>query len=253
MRFGVMLLKWIACIALICGLAEGAVIPPGPEPRYVHDDAGWLGADAFSSLDLKLEWFERETSSQVVVAVFPRLPEGEELFDYSQRIFDTWMPGRKGKDNGVILLFFDQDRKIRIHVGYGLEGALPDARCARIIRDEIAPKLQAGNREGAVEAGVDAILKSIRGEYEGDGKTLGEEEEAKGGWWILVAGVIFILLGLRFPILFEVAEVIFSAVGLFTGGGSGGSGRSWSSGRSSGGGFSGGGGRSGGGGASGGW
>ncbi|HVJ45784.1 MAG TPA: TPM domain-containing protein, partial [Luteolibacter sp.] len=98
------LLAWLfICVAIFSGIASGAPLPPSPEPRYVHDDAGWLGADAFSSLDLKLEWFERETSSQVVVAIFPKLPEGEELFDYSQRIFNAWMPGQKGRDNGVLM------------------------------------------------------------------------------------------------------------------------------------------------------
>ncbi|HVJ47432.1 MAG TPA: TPM domain-containing protein, partial [Luteolibacter sp.] len=156
------------------------------------------------------------------------------------------------------MLFFDQDRKIRIHVGYGLEGALPDARCGQIIRDVIAPRLRAGDREGAVQAGADAVLKAAKGEYAGDGRTRRDETPEEGGWWFVIVVVAFLLLGLRFPVLFRVAEVIFSGGGQVSrtsGGGwyGGGSTGGWSSGRSSGGGFSGGGGRSGGGGASGGW
>jgi uncharacterized protein len=243
MRWLRIVLGSIACLVWN-GLANAGPLPPSPSPRYVHDDARWLGADAYSSLDLKLEWFERDTSSQVVVGIFKKLPEGEELFDFSQRLFGAWMPGQKGKDNGVLLLIFDTDRKIRIHTGYGMEGALPDARAAQIIGDVMVPRVRAGDREGAVEAGVDAILASVKGEYTGDGTTrVGHEPEEDLGGWLFGAVIVFILLGLRFPILFRVAEVVFSGAGS----------ASSSRGGSSGGGFSGGGGRSGGGGASGGW
>lgn len=240
---------WFVAFLLIAGVGLSAPVPPSPSPRYVHDDARWLGAHVFTELDLKLEKFERETSSQVVVGIFPKLPEGEELFDYSQRIFDSWMPGQAGKDNGVLLLVFADDRKIRIHTGYGMEGALPDALAGQIIRNEMAPRLRAGDREGAVEAGVNAILAATKGEYRGDGTTRldGREENRIHGGWLVLAVIVFLLLGWRFPVVFQVADVIFSAMGPVRGSG-GGSFRG-----SSGGGFSGGGGRSGGGGASGGW
>ena len=240
---------------MLCGWSAATPLPPSPSPRYVQDDAKWLGAHAYSALDLKLEWFERETSNQVVVGIYPKLPDGEELFDYSQRIFDSWKPGQKGKDNGVLLLVFDADRKIRIHTGYGVEGALPDARAGQIIRNVIAPRIRAGDKEAAINEGTDAIMASLKGEYEGDGGTLLEEEEHPVGFsrsvWPVVLVVGFLLLGLRFPVLFEVADVIFSGIGSSSGRG----GSSWGGGSSSsrGGGFSGGGGRSGGGGASGGW
>lgn len=245
----------------LTGWAAAAPLPPSPSPRYVHDDAKWLGAHAFTALDLRLEQFERDMGSQVIVAIFPKLPEGEELFDYSQRLFDAWKPGQAGKDNGVILLVFDADRKIRIQVGYGLEGALPDARAAQIIRNVIAPRILGGDKEAAIDGGADAIMASIKGEYTGDGLTnLDRGGNSQGlGIWPLVFLVVFILLGFRFPVLFQVVEVIFSALGSSRSGGgfSGGGGGSWgggsSGGGSSGGGFSGGGGRSGGGGASGGW
>lgn len=251
------LLAWLggilACLVLLQGLSAAAPLPPSPSPRYVHDDAAWLGAHAFSALDLKLEAFERETSSQLVVGIFPRLPEGEELFDFSQRLFDAWKPGRTGRDNGVLLLIFDADRKIRIQTGYGMEGALPDARANQIINHVIAPRIRAGDREAAVVGGVDAIIASLKGEYTGDGTTRLDSAEKQGGSiWPVVLVIAFILLGFRFPVLFSIADVIFSA-----GGSSRSSGGGWSGGggnsSSSGGGFSGGGGRSGGGGASGGW
>lgn len=244
---------WLLLAVVFAGLA-GVVrgeprVPDSPSPRYVHDDAGWLGAHVFTELDLKLEKFERESSVQVVVAVFPRLPEGAELFDYSRRIFDAWAPGREGKDNGVILLVFAEDRKIRIETGYGMEGVLPDARCARIIREVMAPRILEGDREGGVEAGVEAILAAARGEYQGDGST--GAGRGPGSWVILLFVFGFILLGLRFPVLFQVADVIFTGAGTVRS--SGGGGWSGGGGGRGGGGFSGGGGRGGGGGASGGW
>lgn len=251
-RLSVWLAAFFVSAAMLCGWSLAAPLLPSPSPRYVQDEAKWLGAHAYSALDLKLEWFERETSNQVIVGIYQRLPAGEELFDYSQRIFDAWMPGQKAKDNGVLLLVFAADRKIRIHTGYGLEGALPDARAGRIIREVIAPGILAGDREAAIGAGVDAIIDSLKGEYEGDGGTNLDHPEgfAESVWpVVLVAG--FLLLGLRFPVIFEVADVIFSAMGSSrsrSGGGSWGGSSS-----SGGGGFSGGGGRSGGGGASGGW
>lgn len=248
---------WLAALfvsaALLWSWSSAAPLPPSPSPRYVQDDAKWLGANAYSALNLKLEQFERETSNQLIVGIYPQLPSGEELFDYSQRIFDAWMPGQKKKDNGVLLLVFAADRKIRIHTGYGLEGALPDARAGRIIREVIAPGILAGNREKAIDSGVDAIIASLRGEYFGDGGTnqIGPVSQ-KISFWPLIFLVGFVLLGIRFPVVFHVADVIFSAMGSSSGRSGGGG--SWGGGSSSGGGgFSGGGGRSGGGGASGGW
>lgn len=238
---------------VLSGWGVAATLPPSPEPHYVQDQSGWLVADAFTSLDLKLEQFERDTSNQVVVAIYPQLPQGEELFDYSQRLFNAWKIGQTGKNNGVLLLVFDADRKIRIHTGYGAEGALPDARANQIIRNVIAPRIQAGDKEAAINGGADAIMASLKGEYVGDGKTnLDEEGKTGGSAWPLVFLLGFVLLGFRFPVLFQVVEVIFSAMGSSS---SRGGGSSWGGGgsSSSGGGFSGGGGRSGGGGASGGW
>ncbi len=243
---------WFAVLlisaALACGWSVAAPLPPSPSPRYVQDEAKWLGAHAYSALDLKLEWFERETSNQVIVGIYPKLPDGEELFDYTQRIFDAWLPGQEEKDNGVLLLVFEADRKIRIHPGYGVEGALPDAKAGRIIREVIAPELLAGRKVKAIDDGTDAIMAALKGEYSGDGRTARDRREKGGGtFWPVVLLFGFILLGFRFPVLFQVADVIFSAVGR-------GGGASWGGGGSSrGGGFSGGGGRSGGGGASGGW
>ncbi len=99
---------------------------------------------------------EQATGAQVVVAVFPSL-EGESLEDFSIRLAERWRIGRKDLDDGAILLVFVQDRKVRIEVGYGLEGAIPDAEASRIIRESIAPRF----REGRYDAGLEAAARAI--------------------------------------------------------------------------------------------
>ena len=252
------------CRALVMVLlaASGALIhaaplPASPSPHYIRDDAGWLGSSAFTALDAKLQQFERDTSSQYVVAIFPKIPEDEELFDFSQKLYETWKPGTREKDNGAIFLIFAANRKMRIHTGLGMEGVLPDARCKQIIEDVVAPKLRAGDKVGAINAAVDAMIAAAKGEYKGTGATnLDHQAPESGMGGILIMIVIgFILLRILTGRTGTALDVIFSVLGANRGG--------WSSGRSSGswgggggsggGGFSGGGGSSGGGGASGGW
>ncbi|HNI89138.1 MAG TPA: TPM domain-containing protein, partial [Leptospiraceae bacterium] len=102
----------------------------------VVDEAGILSEETKSSLEKKLIEQEKKTSNQLVVLTIPSL-EGEVLEDYSIKVATTWKLGQKGKDNGVLLLIAKDDRKLRIEVGYGLEGTLTDVMCSRIIRNEI--------------------------------------------------------------------------------------------------------------------
>ena len=95
--------------------------------------------------------------------------EGEPLFDLSHRVATTWNLGRKGTDNGALLLIAIKDRKVRVEVGYGLEGVLTDARSAQIIRNEIVPRFRTGDFSGGITAGVQAILKTIEGTYNARG------------------------------------------------------------------------------------
>jgi uncharacterized protein len=245
--------RWLALLLVVlCSLARAAdPLPASPSPHYIRDDARWLSPDAFELLDRKLEAFERETSSQIVVAIFPQIPAGEELFDFSQRLYHAWRPGQQGKDNGAIFLVFAADRKMRIHTGYGLEGVLPDARCKQIIEDVVAPQLRQGNREAAINAGVDAMIAAAKGEYTGSGRTrLDSAEESPSPALVLFILIVLVVLTIKFR---RLSDVVYSETGSTRGGWSGGGG-GWSGGGGrSGGGFSGGGGRSGGGGASGGW
>src|SRR4051812_16443288 len=94
--------------------------------------------------------------------------------DYAVRVFRSWKVGTKEKNNGVVLFIFTQDHKLFIQTGYGLEGALPDALCKRIISDEIVPRFKQGDFNGGVTAGVHAIIAATKGEYKGTGRTIAE-------------------------------------------------------------------------------
>lgn len=114
-------------------------------------------------LDARLAGFEAETGRQVFVAIFPKLPSPS-LEDFAVRTAQAWRIGRKGLDDGAILFVFVQDRKLRIEVGYGLEGQVPDAIASRIIDERIAPLLKAGQADAALTAGVEALLAAASGQ-----------------------------------------------------------------------------------------
>lgn len=249
-------LVWLICwVSSITDLHAAAPLPPSPTPSYILDEAKWLSPSAFLALDEKLKGFERETSSQYIVAIFPKIPDGEEMVDFSQRLFESWKPGQKGKDNGAIFLIFAEDRKMRIHTGFGMEGVLPDARSKQIIEDVVAPLLREGNREAAINAGIDAMIAAAKGEYTGTGKTQldgNKHGKGSGAGLILLVFLGLIVLRLLSSRSLTAADILFTVLGASRGFGGGNSGGGFGGG-DSGGGFSGGGGDSGGGGASGGW
>jgi uncharacterized protein len=130
----------------------------------VVDLAHVLPADVAASLTHDLEAHETKTSNQVAVLILPSL-EGEPLESFSHRVGTTWKLGQKGTENGVLLLIVLRERKVRIEVGYGLEGTLTDLRSAHIIRQEIVPRFRSGDLPGGIAAGVHAILGTIEGTY----------------------------------------------------------------------------------------
>ena len=129
------------------------------------DLAHVLSGQETEQLSDQLKTHEEKTGNQVAVLILPSL-EGEPLEAYSHRVATTWKLGQKGTDNGVLLLVALKERKLRIEVGYGLEGTLTDLRSARIIRHEIVPRFKAGDIPGGVRAGTEAILKTIDGTYQ---------------------------------------------------------------------------------------
>lgn len=159
-------LRLSLCLATLwLGLTVHAQSTPPSPAQHVADRAAVLSTGARDELNRRLEAFERETSTQVVVWTEKNLPAGASLEDYVNRVFQAWKIGQRTTDNGVLLAVFPQDRKLRIEVGYGLEGALPDALCGRIIANEITPRFKAGDYEGGIRSGVNAILAATKGEY----------------------------------------------------------------------------------------
>src|SRR6266403_529457 len=164
------------CVALVAALVASAaeVMPPAPA-QYFNDYAHIVSSATATELNQKLEQFERDTSSQIVVAVYPKMESESSIEDYTVRVKQAWGVGQKDKDNGVVLFVFVQDRKMYIQVGYGLEGALPDALAKRIIENEIKPYFRNGDFDGGLRAGVTAILAATKGEYKGTGHTVADQ------------------------------------------------------------------------------
>ena len=193
--------KQTVSFALACVLASALTslsfaLDVPPLTGRVVDLAHVLPPNTIESLTARLKAHEETTSNQVTVLVLPSL-EGEPLESYSHRVATTWKLGQKGTDNGVLLLVAMKERKIRIEVGYGLEGALTDARSAQIIRGEIVPRFRAGDAPGGVAAGVDAILKTIEGTYQASDKTApGLDSDAMGQ--VVVAVIVGLVIGLGF-------------------------------------------------------
>ncbi|HKN87573.1 MAG TPA: TPM domain-containing protein [Nitrospiraceae bacterium] len=135
-----------------------------PLTGRVVDLANLLPTDVAASLSAELAEHERKTGNQIAVLTLPSL-EGESLEEFSHRVATTWKLGRKGNDNGVLLLVVPGERRIRIEVGYGLEGTLTDAKSSQIIRREIVPHFKSGDFASGISAGVEAIMATIEGSY----------------------------------------------------------------------------------------
>lgn len=153
----------LAVILAITGICAYAVKIPALSGR-VNDYAGMLSPATIRTLDAKLADLERTDSTQIVVLTVPTLG-GEPIDDYSIKVAEAWKIGQKGKDNGAILLIAKKERKMRIEVGYGLEGRLTDMVSGQIIRNVIAPDFKAGKYDQGVIAGVNAMAAVVRGEY----------------------------------------------------------------------------------------
>jgi uncharacterized protein len=247
-----------ALVALTVGLTiplGAAESPPAPPARYFNDYAGFVSPDAAERLDRKLEDFDKQTSNQIVVAIFPELPSPS-LEDFTIRTAQAWRVGREKLDNGVILFVFVKDRALRLEVGYGLEGALPDAAANRIVEDVIVPAFREGHPESGLEAGIDAVMAATRGEYKPPPSPRPAKRRSEGSQVVglLVVLALFILLSrLQSGAGWATYDRRGRRGGYWGGWGGGGWGGGGWGGGGSGGGFSGGGGSFGGGGASGRW
>jgi uncharacterized protein len=155
-----------ACLLalLLCwGFAAAADVAVPPLTGRVVDQTGTLTVEAAARLEQKLRDFEARKGSQVAILIVPTTAP-ETIEQFSIRVADAWKIGRKKVDDGAILLIAKNDRKLRIEVGYGLEGALTDVTARRIIDEVITPKFKNGDFSGGVEDGADRIISVIDGE-----------------------------------------------------------------------------------------
>lgn len=195
-RFLLVGVLFVSSALTLASLAFALDVPP--LTGRVVDLAQVLPANIVASLARDLEAHEAKTSNQVALLILPSL-EGEPLETFSHRVATTWKLGQKGTENGVLLLLALRERKIRIEVGYGLEGTLTDLRSAHIIRQEIVPRLRGGDLPGGIVAGVQAILGTIEGTYKAEEVLPGQvrsEQNPSAFEYVIIGIVVGTLAGI---------------------------------------------------------
>ncbi len=155
-------LRFLLLTLLLCGTAHAEVVVPKLTQR-VTDLTATLDAAQTQALEARLAAFESGKGSQIAVLIVPTT-QPEEIEQFSIRVVEAWKLGRKGVDDGVLLLIAKDDRKLRIEVGYGLEGALNDATAKRIVAEVITPYFKRGEFYAGIDAGVTSIIKVVEGE-----------------------------------------------------------------------------------------
>jgi uncharacterized protein len=252
------ILPAIAWLCLACACAAQTLSFPALTGRVV-DEAGVLDAATLTALTGSLAELEQKTTDQLVVVTLKSL-QGTSIEDYGYQLGRRWQIGQKDKNNGVLLIVVPSERKVRIEVGYGLEGALTDAVTKLIIESSILPRFKVADYPGGIKRGVEDIVQVLGGDAQGFQDRAAQQQLApdhpqplpKGVIWLaiaaaLLAGGLLIRCSIRGSAMCQ--TILQLLVVVLTSGG-----RSSSSGGSSGGGsFSGGGGSFGGGGASGSW
>nr|AIA14161.1 Repair protein [uncultured bacterium]AIA14199.1 Repair protein [uncultured bacterium] len=175
------------------GTVQALEVPPAPKDIPVVDQTNTLSDEQKQSLAAKIAAERKATGNQVGILMIKSL-DGEALEDYSIKVARGWGIGQKDRDSGVLLLVAKDDRKLRIEVGYGLEGALTDAQSGRIIRDRITPQFRQGNYYQGVDSGVDGIILAIHGEKDPNLKPEGATSSSGPKWSGMIEPIIFGLL-----------------------------------------------------------
>jgi uncharacterized protein len=154
---------WLAAVLGAAAWQSAAQQAIAPLTGHVVDTTGTLSADAVAALEQKLTAFEERKGSQIAVLLV-RTTAPEAIEQYALRVAEEWAIGRRQVDDGIVLVVAIDDRRMRFEVGYGLEGAVPDALARRIIAEVVAPKFYEGDYAGGLEAGLDALIGVIDGE-----------------------------------------------------------------------------------------
>jgi len=174
---------------------------------YVNDYAGMISPPAKSKIEEGLRAFEQSDSTQIVILTVPSL-EGDDLEKFGIKVAEAWKIGQKGKDNGAILIVSKQERKIRIEVGYGLEGRLTDLAAGRIIDLVIKPRFQQGDFDGGFIAGVSSMIAATRGEFKAGPRPVRQRQR---GFPPFLS--IFLFFGIFTLILGSLSRVLGGVVG----------------------------------------
>jgi uncharacterized protein len=156
--FALLCLSWLGLVT-----SASALVPAPRLTTRVTDQSSTLTQEQIRDLEQRLRQFEATKGSQVALLIVPTT-EPEAIESFSLRVVEAWKIGRKGVDDGALLIVAKNDRALRIEVGYGLEGALPDAIAKRIIEEVIVPRFKQGDFAGGVSAGLEQIMKVIEGE-----------------------------------------------------------------------------------------
>lgn len=179
---------------LLVFAAPGSALEVPPLKGRVNDYAGMLAPATARQLEELLRQFEATESTQIVVLTIPSL-EGDSLEDFSLRVAEAWRPGQAKLDNGALLLIAKNDRRLRIEVGYGLEGKLTDLVSGRIIREIITPRFKAGNFDQGVIDGTSAMIGAVRGEFSAAAATRQPAAKMDPGGLFFFLVIVFSLLG----------------------------------------------------------
>jgi len=239
----------------ICWAANAQKVIPQPNPpRLVVDNANILSPDQQATLERKLVALDDSTSNQIVILTVPTLGD-QPIEDVAVATFRNWGIGNKKTNNGVLILIAANDHKIKIEIGYGLEGAIPDVTCKDIIDNSISPNFKQGNYFKGLDEATDNLAKAAAGEYKVQRQDTGTGGGGRGVLvFIVMIVIVFVIIGGSRGGGGGGGGIWLAAPLLFGGGGFGGGDNDSGGFGGGGGGFGGfGGGSSGGGGASGGW
>lgn len=197
---GVLRLIVAVMLTVVLSAAAASALDVPPLTARVNDGAGLLSAGVRRQLETTLERFEKEQSTQIVVLTVASL-EGDPIEDFAIRVAEAWKIGQKGLDNGVILVIAKKERKLRIEVGYGLEGRLTDLIASRIIREAIAPSFKKGQFDQGISEGVNAIMAAVKGEFKAAAPPAAKRSSKKAGGFVeplvIVAALVIMFLGRR--------------------------------------------------------
>ena len=184
--------KLILSIAVLVLLSPLSALNVPALNRRVTDNAGIMNQNDINTLESYLENLENNTSIQIAVLTIKSL-EGEDLASYSMKVCETWKLGQSGKDNGALLLVAYDERKVRIEVGYGLEGDLTDTKCGLIIRNVIIPEFKNGNYSRGIVQGVKNMGGIVAGEVEYVDKTVTHEVDETGSPFAVIGMLIWVI------------------------------------------------------------